>query len=267
VSLVAVAAAKDSRGVTTTAMALAAVWPRPRPLLLAECDPSGGSLAARYGMPTPPGLITLASAGRRQLLPDDIAAHAQVLPSGDLNVLLGAVRAEEAHALGHLWARLAAALAQFDGDVIADCGRLDPDPPVEPILRHADLVLLVCEPTREGVLHLQGRLQALGQRGLTPAVILLGEEPYSAQEVQQALGQPAGSAEVLGVIARDAAAAALLAGRAGASRKLARSLLIRSAREVAGELDRRLPPAPPSTGDVASSAAAPAVWAEEVESR
>ena len=48
-SLIAVAAGKDSRGVTTTALALAAVWPRARAVLLAECDPSGGSLAARYG--------------------------------------------------------------------------------------------------------------------------------------------------------------------------------------------------------------------------
>jgi MinD-like ATPase involved in chromosome partitioning or flagellar assembly len=265
VSLVAVAAGKDSRGVTTTAVALAAVWPRPRPLLLAECDPSGGSLAARYGMPSAPGLITLASAGRRQLLSADIAAHAQVLPSGDLNVLVGAARAEEAHALGHLWSGLAAALAEFDGDVIADCGRLDPDPPVEPILRHADVVLLVCEPTREGVLHLQGRLQALGQRGLTPVVILLGEEPYSAREVQQALDQPAGSAEVLGVIARDAEAAGLLAGRPGSTRKLTRSLLIRSARGVASELERRLASVEPWARDVASPAAEPAVWAAEVE--
>ena len=63
-----------------------------------------------------------------------------------------------------------------------------------PSCAHADLLLLVCEPTKEGVLHLQGRIEAVAQHGEVPAVILLGEEPYSAQEVQQALGQPAGGA-------------------------------------------------------------------------
>jgi MinD-like ATPase involved in chromosome partitioning or flagellar assembly len=266
VSLIAVAAGKDSRGVTTTALALAAVWPRARPVLLAECDPSGGSLAARYGLPTAPGLMTLASAGRRRLLPTDIAAHAQLLPSSDLNVLLGAARAEEAHALGPLWSSLAAALADLDADVIADCGRLNPHSPAEPILGHAELVLLVCEPTKEGVLHLQGRIEALAQQGEIPAVILLGEDPYSAQEVQQALGQPAAGAAVVGVIARDPDAAALLAGRAGSSRKLARSLLIRSAREVAGAIADRLT-AEPSGHGAPSSTGQPDVPPTEVEAR
>lgn len=266
-SLIAVAAGKDSRGVTTTALALAAVWPRARAVLLAECDPSGGSLAARYGLPTAPGLMTLASAGRRQLRPADIAAHAQVLPSSDLNVLLGVARAEEAHALGPLWSSLARALAELDADVIADCGRLDPQSPAGPILRHAELVLLVCEPTKEGVLHLQGRIEALAQQGEIPAVILAGEEPYSAQEVQEALGQPAGAAALLGVIARDPEAAGLLAGRAGSTRKLARSLLIRSAREVAGAVVDRLAAAEPSGGDASSPPGQPDVPPAEVEAR
>jgi hypothetical protein len=125
----------------------------------------------------------------------------------------------------------------------------------------------VCEPTKEGVLHLQGRIEAVAQHGEVPAVILLGEEPYSAQEVQQALGQPAGGAAVLGVIARDADAAALLAGRAGSTRRLARSLLIRSARVVAGAIVDRLAAAEPAARDDPPSTAEPAVSAAEVEAR
>ena len=45
VALIAVAADKGAPGVTTTAVALAAVWPRP--VLLAECDPAGGDLVYR----------------------------------------------------------------------------------------------------------------------------------------------------------------------------------------------------------------------------
>ena len=45
-ALIAVAADKGAPGVTTTALALAAVWPRP--VLLAECDPAGGDLVYRF---------------------------------------------------------------------------------------------------------------------------------------------------------------------------------------------------------------------------
>jgi MinD-like ATPase involved in chromosome partitioning or flagellar assembly len=238
-SLVAIAAGKDTRGVTTTALALAAVWPSSHPVLLAECDPSGGSLAARFGLPTTPGVVSLASAGRHQLSPGDVGRHTQLLPNGGLRVLVGFVRAEQAHALGRLWSTLAATLAQLDGDVIADCGRLGPDSPTSPILQHADLVVLVCDPTREGILHLQGRIEALANQGITPGVVLLGETPYSAAEVRGLLAA-GGHGQVVGVLASDPAAAALLAGHAGRARNLARSLLIRSARELAGHLHAHL---------------------------
>src|ERR1700733_5524315 len=48
-ALIAVAADKGAPGVTTTALSLAAVWPRP--VLLAECDPAGGDLV--YRLPAP----------------------------------------------------------------------------------------------------------------------------------------------------------------------------------------------------------------------
>ena len=43
--LVVLAADKGAPGVTTAAVALAAVWPRP--VLLAECDQAGGDLVYR----------------------------------------------------------------------------------------------------------------------------------------------------------------------------------------------------------------------------
>ena len=54
-ALIAVAADKGAPGVTTTALALAAVWPRP--VLLAECDPAGGDLVYRF----PPRTAAIAS--------------------------------------------------------------------------------------------------------------------------------------------------------------------------------------------------------------
>ncbi len=55
--LIAVCSLKGSPGVTTWALALAACWPRPASAVLVECDPSGGSLAARFGLAPAPGLV------------------------------------------------------------------------------------------------------------------------------------------------------------------------------------------------------------------
>ncbi|HZD68787.1 MAG TPA: hypothetical protein VFA45_07675, partial [Actinomycetes bacterium] len=60
-SVIALAAGKGSRGVTTAALALAATWPAPRRVLLAECDPAGGSLAVRFRLRPTPGLVSLGS--------------------------------------------------------------------------------------------------------------------------------------------------------------------------------------------------------------
>src|SRR6266571_3650401 len=114
-SLVAVAAGKGSRGVTTAALALAAVWPQQRRVLLAECDPAGGSLGVRFGLRPVPGLLTLASVGRRSLDPQELWSHVQPLPGGGLEALLAPVRAEQLLALGRLWADLPAAIARLDG--------------------------------------------------------------------------------------------------------------------------------------------------------
>ena len=59
-ALIAIASDKGAPGVTTSALALAAVWPRP--VLLAECDPSGGDLAYRF--------------------PDSSGGHVRVVPHG-----------------------------------------------------------------------------------------------------------------------------------------------------------------------------------------
>jgi len=82
-ALIAVAADKGAPGVTTTALALAAVWPRP--VLLAECDPAGGDLV--YRLPAADGgrldqrrgLLSLAVAARRGLQPHQAWEHTQKL--------------------------------------------------------------------------------------------------------------------------------------------------------------------------------------------
>ena len=236
-SVLVLAGTKGAPGVTTAALALGAVWPRR--VLLAECDPAGGDLTARFRLAPVPGLVTLASAARRSLDPSEVWAHTQRLLGG-LEVLAGLGSPEQAAALGRFWAQLPAAFAHLDADVLVDGGRLVPGSPVEPLLRAAALVVLLARPTVEGAFHLANRLAALERSGVQAGVVLVGSRPFAPGIVQDALAREGLGAAVLGVLAEDRRAAALLAGQPGRERGLARSLLVRSARELAGLLAARL---------------------------
>jgi MinD-like ATPase involved in chromosome partitioning or flagellar assembly len=235
--MVALASAKGSPGVTTALVALAGVWPRP--VLVAECDPNGGDLAARFGLPPTPGLVSLASTARHGLGSERVWAHTQRLPGG-LAALLGVQVSEQAEALGPLWPQLAGALASLEVDVLVDAGQLSHGSPVLEVLERADLVVLLARPTVEGVTHVVARLARLEQRGLAPVVVLVGEHPYSRRAVEATLRAEGLRARVLGVLVDDPRAAAGLGGRSGATVGLARSALVRSARQLTSSIHAQL---------------------------
>lgn len=283
-ALIALAADKGAPGVTTAAVALGAVWPRP--VLVAECDQAGGDLVYRLpaaapdgagdgGMLNPArGLLSLAATARRGLRPDQIGEHCQRLVGG-LDVLVGITNAEQAQGMTWLWGPLGRAFAGLAPvDVIADCGRLGAGTPLTELLREADLVVLLTRATLEQVAHLRERVAALTAelRGGPPVGVLVLADPRdfrgSIAEVDRIIvgargrqapdpaaqaGPPPPEVRVLGGLALDPKGADLLSGRWGG--RLDRSLLIRSAREVAGDLVARLgaaPAAPSASGQVAS---------------
>ena len=246
-ALIAVAADKGAPGVTTTCVALAAVWPRP--VLLAECDPAGGDLACRLpaagGGHLDPGrgLLSLAVAGRRGLGPGQILEHTQKL-SGGLDVLAGVVTAEQGAGLEPLWGPAGSALAQLPGlDVIADCGRIGADGPPYDLFAYASAVVLVTRDTLGEVVRLRERVTAVTtalarrHRSSTPVAVgvVAGHRRFHAAlaEVRQALG-PDGAARVVGGLAYDPPSAEALRGEWGG--RLNRSLLMRTARDLAGRL-------------------------------
>ncbi|OLT30527.1 hypothetical protein BJF79_38805 [Actinomadura sp. CNU-125] len=282
-AVIALAADKGAPGVTTAAVALGAVWPRP--VLVAECDQAGGDLVYRLpaaegsgdgGILNPSrGLLSLAATARRGLRPDQIAEHCQRLVGG-LDVLVGLTNAEQAQAMTWLWGPLGRAFAGLDPvDVIVDCGRLGAGSPLTDLLREADFVVLLTRAPLEQVAHLRERVSVLSGelRGGPPVGVLVLADPRdfrgSIAEVDRIVagahgrghgrgrtndaappepGASGASAEpgpaappvaVLGGMALDPKGADLLAGRWGG--RLDRSLLIRSAREVAGELLGRSP--------------------------
>ena len=254
--LIVVAADKGAPGVTTTALALAAVWPRP--VLLAECDPAGGDIAFRFpaadGERLDPrrGTLSLAVAARRGLQSGQVWEHTQKLYGG-IDVLLGVTNADQGASLSVFWGQLGQVLASVPrADVIADCGRLGADGPVTDLLAEASRVLLLTRAEVGEVIRLRDRTVALaaavekrGRRGFSADVAVIADQKNfkgELTEVAHALGQGRAPARVLGGIVSDARAAGLLRGHWGG--KLDKSMLIRSVREIAGQLAASMPPQP-----------------------
>lgn len=234
-SVLALASAKGAPGVTTTAVALGAVWPRR--VLVAECDPTGGDLAARFRLPPDPSLLSLAVSARRgELAAADVWAHTQRLPNG-LDVLTGLRATGQDRALAQLWSLLPTALAALDADVLIDCGRLTTETVADGLAGRADLLVLLARPTLEAVVHLADRLEVLRRIGVDAQVVLVGERPFDRASVRDALAAEQLTATLRGVLSDDPRGAAMLAGQPGSQRWLERaSPLIRSARRLAGDL-------------------------------
>jgi hypothetical protein len=264
-ALIIVAGDKGSPGVTTSAVALAAAWPRRA--VVAECDPHGGDLVYRLtaenGGPLDPntGLLSIALAARHGFDTNALPQHLQRVHGG-MDVLLGLGTAEQAAALAPLWQRLGRSFDQFadlqysetryGGDVIADCGRVGPDSPTLEMMAFAAMVLLIARADAEQIAHVRDRVNGLSQKlhgahastasvARPPIGVVLIAPPRDAKQVAAQVGEllaaTAGGAEVLGVLADDPDGAAALNGRGRA--RVDRSLLIRSARDVATSVTRR----------------------------
>ncbi len=247
-ALIAVAADKGAPGVTTTATALAAVWPRP--VVLAECDPAGGDIVYRlpgaHGGRLDPrrGLLSLAVAARHGLAPAQVWEHAQRLRGG-LDVLAGVANAEQGSGIEPLWGPVGGLLATLpQADVIADCGRLGPDSPYYELLAQAAIVVLVIRPSLGEVLRLRDRVAAValavgrrGGHGARIGVLVVAERRgfrRALAEVGHAVGGANSPVGLVGGIAYEPKSAQRLRGEWGG--RLDRSLLIRTARDAAAQL-------------------------------
>lgn len=239
-TLIAVASAKGSPGATTTALTLAAAWPRR--VLLAELDPAGSDLLHRLRdedrRPLPAG------GGVLGYLADDAGEEGSVLDHAvrtgvGVDLLTGPPPARAGELAGE-WTELAARLAGWvDVDVVADCGRLLAGTPVLPVLRAADAVVLVTRPTVDGVAHLLARAADLASElpAWPPIGVVVVTDPADSRSPREIAGLAERAelpVEVLGRLAYDPAGVQRLAtGRTG---RLDTSLLLRSARDLARKL-------------------------------
>jgi hypothetical protein len=204
-SVIALISAKGSPGVTTAALALTLTWPGR--CVLAECDPSGGSIQAGYlagALPADRGIRELAVA---ELRGDDLrqiwwgqlvdlqAPHRRRL------LLPGITDPVQSGALRPVWDRLAGffhELEDTDGyDVIVDCGRLVTPNPPWPVLLRADAVLLSLRPTLPAmcaalpaVRALRTQLAEQGAAADCPALLVTGAGDQPRRTVARELAAP-----------------------------------------------------------------------------
>ena len=227
---IALCSASGSPGVTTTALGMALLWPRP--VLLVEADATGGSgILAGYfrGIKSyDQGLVELA------LSSDDVAdllpRIAQPIGSSTAGFIPGPRAHTQAPALTGLWTPLMTALQDLEAtgqDVIVDSGRLGLVGWPEPLLAEADLSLILCRTHLPAIAPTRSWAEAI-QRGhpawANPGVMLVGEgQPYSAKEVSNVLGLP-----VHAVVADDPQSAAVLHRGVTIPDRFDRSPLVRS---------------------------------------
>lgn len=237
-TLVAVCSCKGAPGVTTTACLLAATWPAGRPALLAECDPSGGDVAVRFGLSTRVGMASYVVAQRHGRSPVD--EHLQQL-TGGLAVLAGPLGSDAAGAVDAELAGAAGALADEQRDVVADCGRLSPKAPGQrSVLQHAEDVLIVADGAVASLGHVRAGAEQL--RSVAAGrlwLVVRGRDHKRAAEAAAVADVP-----LLALVPDDPAAAAVACGAAGSGRSFSRSALVRAV----AALQRSLPASAPRPG-------------------
>lgn len=249
-AILLLSSASGSPGVTTTAVGLALTWPRP--VLLADCDPSAqqsvlaGYLAGQSAGGK--GLLRVAEAHRDRRGLREVVID-QCLPlaadEGSTRLFLpGFARPGSAALFAGVWEELSDTfdrLGELGYDVIVDAGRLSPGGLSPALLERSAVTGLVLTSTLRAAMAARAHLPALTeQERLSTAsragLVLVGEgEPYGRREVAQALG-----VGVHAVIARDPTSAAHLSDGRPRPRKFDSAPLIRSLRAASVLLATRL---------------------------
>lgn len=241
--MISICSAKHSPGVTTLGQAIALH----RGALLIEADPAGGDLAARWGVSTDPGMLTLAAASRHGVSSDLVDRHSQ--SPACYPILVAPPSLEQSRSavltLGRPFAERVAnrpvspTSAQRIRAVV-DCGRWDPAGPCTDLVTQSFVALLVVRPTVESVANAQTRLTSLSAIADRVVVVSIGDRPYGPDEISLALD----GARTIAVADDERAAIHVRAGRA-LDRSLRRTPLMRTVAELVGGLQESALSPPP----------------------
>jgi hypothetical protein len=218
-ALIAVCAGKGSPGATVASLSFTLSWRRR--IILAECDPAGGDIAAGYLRETALGGRSIgqltASMGRGRLTEDFWSQLVDLTPGPGRGLnrlaLPGLVGTGQAAGLSDVWHPLAQLFLDLEHagrgyDVIADCGRLVTAYPPVQVLSAAHLVLLAVRPTFSSIRSAATCLRLLADLGVPQTrLVVIGDGAYSPRDVS--LGLRVGLAAHL---PHDSGTAAVLAG-------------------------------------------------------
>lgn len=124
--------------------------------------------------------------------------------------------------------------------MLADCGRLGGHPQLAELVAEAALVVLFTRASLDHVAHLRERLQVMPRDTQVGVVVIADPRQYrtTIEEVRRIVAATAGNVAFVSGLAHDPKGAELLRGQWGG--RLDRSLLIRTARELAARLDAQL---------------------------
>lgn len=224
--LICVAGGKGAPGATTLALAMALTCPEA--VTLVDADTDGGDVAPLIGLPSSPGLVTLAAASRHRFAGQELENHTQSL-SPKLRLVAAPPSPDQ---VGTALAGLGRLFAEYlaSGLTIVDAGRWRSDSPATDLVRSAATTVLVIHPTVAGVAHARDQYEDLASRCSDVVVACRGDRPYDPVEVAQAIG--CGIATVIPV---DRVGASMLSG-APKERWLRRTPLARSARGLVDSL-------------------------------
>lgn len=203
-SLVTVTSAKGSPGVTTICLQLAirvadavgSMAPSgpaaPSHVVLAECDPSGGDLAARLGLSPLPGLASFALASRHLARAPGVIEHCTRLRTHPgVHVLSGVAGPQQGAALASLSDRLPSSLSEIEGITIVDVGRRVPgDRLQQHLLSQAPLRLLVGRVDAGSVVHLRAAAEVARGQSIALELLAVGRDPYPPRDVARLLDVP-----------------------------------------------------------------------------
>jgi hypothetical protein len=241
VAVIALTSASGSPGVTTTAVGLSLLWPRP--VLLVEADPTGGSgLLSGFFRGTreyDSGLIELALSSYD--ITDALPGVVQTIEGSTAGFIAGTRSHVQSAGLRDLWQPLAGALADLDAtgqDVIVDAGRLGLVGAPEPLLANADVSLLVTRTTLPALAAARSWSETVtkGAAWRDACVLLVGEgQPYSSKEVASVLGLP-----VVGAVADDRDSAAVYHRGATTPRRFDSGPMVRSLRAMIEAIQARI---------------------------
>ena len=253
--MICLVSAKNSPGVTTTAVALAETWPRP--VLLAECDPRYSDILAGYQQGNgdmTKGLLGLAAVHQRADIRQEIYNFVQPLgPNSEARLLAGIQVPAQAAAVSVLWEPLSEILPTMvvkrrPVDVIVDCGPLfTPFAPI-PLIRRADLVILLTGDRLEHIRAAHDAAQTIASQlaatrpyadprwRLAGVVIPPGEQRHNSRKaIQQTL-----EVDVIAEVRHDPRVGAELLGRRHLPGGYLRSGYIRDIRVLQASIDQQL---------------------------